>query len=338
MALFLLLFSKDKELGRKFLYQNPDGSQYFSGDLFESSGVTQFREKIIKFEEDKTSPLVSSNILMQGDSFMLTDYDSKPLPNVLKNVTGKNIFFYKNEDKEITPLTYLKDIGYRAGAPKIFIYETIERHSDTRALALTSDFSDKAEAPVDQKIVTLRKAIGHFIFDEVDVEYFIRNNFIFRPVILWLKNEAFLWFGSLDEKTPVYLDKPKMLFNVSEVYFYNDKSKFKSIDKMADNISQEAKLLKDKYNLTLVYLVIPTKISIYGGLLDNFKKYDDFIPILQTALAKRDVIYVDVYDVFKNYSQKKPESKLYYAGDSHYNSLGKNLLVETLINSNIGLK
>ncbi len=104
---------------------------------------------------------------------------------------------------------------------------------------------------------------------------------------------------------------------------------------MADNIAQEARLIQEKYNLTFVYLIIPNKFSVYGDLVAGGKSYDNFIPLLQAALQKRGIQYIDVYQIFTQYKKTNPDDLLFYGGDTHYSPVGKQLVIDEIINSKI---
>jgi hypothetical protein len=55
--------------------------------------------------------------------------------------------------------------------------------------------------------------------------------------------------------------------------------------------------------------------------------------MLQEQLALKNVKYIDIYNIFINFRNQYPEKLLYYAGDTHYTSLGKSLLVNEIIKS-----
>jgi len=339
LAGFLLYAGKFKETGRKFLYQDSDANRYFNGNLFNYCGINKFKEQIIKIEPRKNSPSHEANIIMKGDSFFYTGLDSEPLPEYFEKITGQKVFYQAKLGYEITPLKYLERIGYQKGESKIFIYETIEQASIKRAQELESDLSGKNDnSATPDQIIDLGYNLGYFLFDSIDIEYFIRNNFIFKPLDLWFKNKAFIWLGDINSETPIYSDEPRMLFSESEISFNNRQNRFDSINQMADNISQETKLIKDKYNLTLIYLIIPNKFSIYGERAASGQEYDNFIPKLQEALKNKNIKYVDIYGVFNRYRQQHPDKLLYYVGDSHYTPLGKELLTNALAETIADLK
>lgn len=354
LALFFLIAGKDKTWGKRFLYQEPGKTQYLPGDLFNFCEVNQFKEKISGLTLRESTSTAGADIILEGDSFCNTGFDSEPLPNYLETVTGQTVFYRSTAKKELRPLEYLEANGYQKGEAKYFIWETIERYSVNRGLKLPSDFTKasklaaaststpslwaKVKSRLLSPVLTRWPKLKTILFDRVDVEYFIKNNFLFKPINLWFNNQAFNWLGDIDSRTPVYLNNPRLLFYFEEVEFAANKSKFDSLNKMADGIALEAKQIKQRYNLTLVYLVIPNKFSIYGDLVPGGQKYDNFIPKLEEALGKRGVKYVDIYQVFKAYQSQHPADSLYYAGDTHYAPRGKELVIQELLKADIGLK
>ncbi|MFA6514557.1 MAG: hypothetical protein WCT50_04715 [Patescibacteria group bacterium] len=347
LALFFLLAGKNKDFGRKFMeedygvggYREPDGKVYLSGDLFSYCRIESFREKIIETKLQTGTPIDKADIILKGDSFFNTGYDSYPVPNALQKITGKNIFYLPTSGYEITPLKYLEKIDYRSSAEKLFIVETIERNVMLRTQRLQSDFvndnQDGNYLTTDSRWFGIKDRIKNILFDRIGVEYFIKNNLIFKPINNWFKNKAFNWLGDIDSKTPIYSNNPKMLFFDEEVNFGKDKKKLDSINESADNVAKEARLIKEKYNLVLVYLIIPDKLSIYGDSVAGYKKYDNFIPRFQEALKVRGVKYVDIYQVLSDYHNVYPNDLLYYSGDTHYLPKAKELLINKLLNSDL---
>ena len=333
LALFFIYAGTNKEFGRKFLHKNHSDQNYSGGDLYNYSGLNRFKENRIRIPLENSTICNGSDMIIKGDSFFNTGWDSSPVPNYLQKISGKNIFYHSTTGSEITPLEYLEKFSCRNGETRFFIWETIERNSITRVVDLESDFSNRSK----KGTVSIWAKIKNNLFYQDDIEFFIKNNLFFRAISLWFKNLAFEWFGIIDSKTPLYLDDPNMLFYENEINFNKNKHKLSYIDKIANNIAKEADVIKDRYNLTLVFLIIPNKFSIYGEQILGEDEHDDFIPKLQTALELRGVSYVDVYDAFKNYQREHPNELLYYAGDTHYLPVGKKILIDELINAGIGL-
>ena len=152
---------------------------------------------------------------------------------------------------------------------------------------------------------------------------FIKNNQFVRPVNRWLRNRAYDWFGDISGKTPIFSRRPPLLFLDEEVEFYKNTEKLNTIDGASGLIEREAAVIKELYNLTLVIVVIPNKLTIYGDTVFGDTPYDQYIPRLQSALARRNVSFIDIFGGFTEYRKQYPQEMLYYAGDTHYSPNGK---------------
>ena len=129
-------------------------------------------------------------------------------------------------------------------------------------------------------------------------------------------------FKNITSLTPVYLKngKDSWLFyydqvNDNKTSFYYKHSQAE-MDSICDNMSDLAYELKKKYNMTLVYLPMPAKYTLYHTVINN-DEYNQFLPRLYDGLKKRNVNYINVYNDFCN-----SDTLLYYHTDSHWNQKG----------------
>lgn len=123
-----------------------------------------------------------------------------------------------------------------------------------------------------------------------------------------------------------------MLFYREEIGFAQMSKSDENVRKLAENISILDKELKKKYDLNLIYIAIPDKLTIYPEYYDYIWEYDDYLPRLQVELDRLDVEYVDVYSLFLDHKNEHPNEMLYYLSDTHYTAVGKMLMVELLRN------
>lgn len=329
LSVIILIAGKVKPLGTMILASQERQKGVVNGDLYSLSFLEGFRETITETKLKERFPCADKPIVIMGDSFFNTGFDSDPVPNALEESIGKKICYRATSRQDLTPLQYVAMMGHTNNdRPGIFVWETIERKSLERALALNSaDNSDTV--PVKKRHSERWEAIHHALFDRVDVEYILKNNRYTRPLNVWLRNKAFAWFGDTNQKTPIATLNPPMLFMDDEVAFHENASKINQIDTAADAIVHQARILKDRHNLTLLYVIIPDKFSIYGDLAGG-RAYDQYIPRFLEALEKRNVHTLDLYRIFKEQKQKSPNTLLYYAGDTHYTPVGKKLLIDVL--------
>jgi hypothetical protein len=99
---------------------------------------------------------------------------------------------------------------------------------------------------------------------------------------------------------------------------------------MAFNISLLGKILKEKYDLELIYVIMPTKYTVYGKYHDDFMGYNNFIPSVLDSLEKLEVNTFDTYSLYTN-ALDIDKDFLYYSGDTHFTPRGKKMLVNEII-------
>lgn len=331
LALLFLFAGKNKDFGRRFLTVDGNNDNSF-GDLYAIAGIDRFKERINSTNNIEYHSLIEAEIILMGDSFFAIGFDSLPVANYLENETGKKIFLNGITLDNTTPLEYFQKNNYAKGKQKLFILETNERVSIFRAMNMKADFvtEEKISRLIAPAVNYWQEKHRLFLFKD-DTEYFIKNNFAVKPINIWLKNILFDWFGEIDYRTPVYSTDPDILFYKEEVEFNRDAGKADKIEEMAGIIATEAEILKDRYNLTLVYLIIPNKFTLYSDLIAKEMPYDDYIPRLQEALKRRNVAYIDIYSRYREYQRRHPDELLYYRGDTHFNAKGKQLLTDELL-------
>lgn len=342
LGLLFFVGAKNEILGDLLLYGSVAATPvYQGGDLYEINLIQNFKQDIKIWGLKPGSPVDQARYIVLGDSFFYLGLDSEPVLHYLQDTLIGGVF-YQQKQQGITPVNYLNQAGFKKGAPKIFVWETVERSSLDGALALSADLNPPPAKQgkfeqLKSLAVLLANKLGPYLSifkpDKPRVEYLIRNNLLAKPLVVWLKNKDFEWFGDIDNVTPLYSTKPDMLFLNAEVAFHNNSDKVNEINRLADSIAQESVLLKREYNLQLVYVPIPDKLSIYFNAvkLPYPYSYDRYLPFLEQALADRGVVVVDVYGVFSRFRQTNPNELLYYSGDTHYTPLGKTMAETELI-------
>jgi hypothetical protein len=109
--------------------------------------------------------------------------------------------------------------------------------------------------------------------------------------------------------------------NTSFYYQFSDDE----INTICNNIADLAQQVREKYNLYMVFMPIPSRYAIYHVVL-NQDSYNNFLPRIYEGLEKRGVPVIKLYDVYKN-----SEEILYYGTDTHWNKKGLDIaLDETL--------
>jgi hypothetical protein len=123
-----------------------------------------------------------------------------------------------------------------------------------------------------------------------------------------------------------------MLFNKEDIEFDGKVKTNLNYDQFADNVNNIKKVLSEKYNLQLVYIIIPNKYSIYRDILPEQKSYINFIPLITEKLKKRNVKTEDLYSIFIEYRKKFPDKLLYYGSDTHFNEIGQEIFINVIQN------
>lgn len=320
-ALFILVGGKIKTFGRIFLPTQSEKNISY-GDLYTISELNDFHLPIPTVKSTNKSSMENANIFAFGDSFLGSHFGIKNLPSLLEDNLKMPVFAVPVAVEN--PLAYLESINYKKGAAKIVIVESVERYAVNRGLAYTTP----TKSPTN--ISSWRKRVNdldYAIFDTTDIDYFFKHNIFINPIRLFLKNLNFSLFGRIDSRISVFSLNPPMLFYFEEVNFDKNIQNAKLAPKVANNIKILGEILKNKYNLDMVYVVIPNKYTIYN-YLDKHGSYNYFIPRLQSELSKQKVNYVDLYTPYMlNRTNERP---LYYPNDSHFAPLGKEIMAEEL--------
>jgi hypothetical protein len=321
-ALVIVLCGKLPAIGKNFVTQGPTNK--VSGDLYRLCKVDRFRESIAIIPKSLTAPLEQAEILTLGDSFFNSSLQSGLFADELAvksgfavhNLADSNFF-----EPFSYPLAYLKAIGYQPDRRRILILESVERSSLERTTTFDSAGGSSANR---------LNAVAFKLFKNNDVEYFFKNNLVTHPVLKWVKNLRFDWFGSIDKAIGAYSLNPDMLFYQRDLDFAALAKPAPVLDRAADRIADLARTLRRKYNLELLFVVVPDKYSLYRDYLDQEKPYDRYIPRLVERLRDRGVPAVDLYSAYLRF-RRNDTRPLYFAGDSHYTATGKIVLVDECI-------
>ncbi len=341
VALFFAVCGKIHPLGKLFLvsgydYQNTE-MKYRYGDLYRFSHVSEFKELIpITPPAKHDDQLNDCDLILIGDSFFESIIGEDKFAALLEKRLNRKIYdaSYSQEEAAWKPLEYLESIYYQKDRKRVLILETVERYVEERCLNsyLVSDGRFK------RILKDIRDKTNDF-FGQKDINYFFDNNYLTEPAIDLKADLNFNLFGQINELTPLYSLNPPMLFYKDEVEFDLKAKTDEQVSNIADNLVKLRDILKDKYNLELVFILIPNKFSIYCDLFDGKYKYDDFIPRFTKVLISRGIITNDLYTKLNSAKPDYQREKLYYMSDTHFNTYGRNIVLDEsvgLINSVTG--
>jgi hypothetical protein len=322
---FLLLFGKIHLLGKILIVKENNytlGGQRYA-DLYRFCKVDAFKEVIdYGVPIDRNDSLDYADILIIGDSFFGV-IGPDDFAQTLRKRSGLKITSISNMDEGAlwNPLVVIQDKTFNISKKRILILESAERYSTARAKwypKLNPDLLSK---------YSLIEDISNGIFTFSDLNFFFNNNILLEQFIDFRASFLFKYTNEIDKNIGSYSLNPNLLFYKEEVSFDRDLKSKGLIDQTAENILIVSKILETKYNIKLIYVVIPNKFSIYNDYVNGKYEYDNFIPLLCKELDERHVLNINLYDSYMNYRRDGGTEWLYYKSDTHFTQFGREFLV-----------
>ena len=318
-ALFIVIGGKYPAFGRLFVADEPVG--YTTGDQYRMCDLDRFWEEIPVQKPSEMAALEEADVLTLGDSFFNSTLASDLFANELGRKAGlkvHNLHTTAFFEPQSYPLSYLESSGYHGGRRRILILESVERTVLERG-----DTYNKPGASTSNKL----DALAFKVLKNNDVEYFFKHNIFVYSLGKWLKNFRFNYLKVVDKSIGAYSENPAILFYQRDLEFGRLKKTEAMLDATADSVARLSATLKKRYDIDLIYLVIPNKYSIYHGLVTGGDRYDNFIPRLTKKLTDRGVKNLDAYSLYSRFN-KAGMPLLYFSSDTHYTAYGKSVLVD----------
>jgi len=306
------------------------------GELYYFNFIKNFREEGLprskaKYRHTEKHPqLQEADMLIFGDSFM--DFSRMiTFPERLSDTLNCRVY-YERFFNDHRPLVSLKEAGYENNSTKIAIYESAERYIPIRF----AHPHVEEDIPADSRS-GMRKAFAsvlHWIFlEDSEVKYstMLNRSILTTDIHSYINTLKFNTFGYIPATTPDYAfnEKHPWLFYYEEVnedstsYYYQFTDE--QINNYCNNIEGLAKQLKEKYDLEMIFMPIPSKYTIYHKLI-NDDPYNNLLPRIYEGLAVRGVPYIDIYH---DYSDS--DEILYYGTDTHWNIKGLDIALENTL-------
>jgi len=303
------------------------------GELYYFSHILHFREKGLppaqqKFEYSaKHASLKDCEILTFGDSFFEFSRH-KQFPERIADDFNKEVH-YVNYDH---PLDYLNSNHYLDTTPKLVLFERVERY-----IPITFEHEHKMH-PIKKETESALLKIWKYLRSKLFVarseelyDAMLKRSYLTSHIYSLISTIKFDLFGYISKMSPKYFKNGKnsWLFyhdqvNGTKTSFYYQHTQ-SGMDSICNNMKILADKLKLKYNLTVVYLPLPAKYTLYHGVI-NDDEYNDFLPRLYDGLDKLGVRHIKVFNDFKN-----SDTLLYYRTDGHWNQKGIDLAYNTTI-------
>jgi hypothetical protein len=303
------------------------------GEQYYFSFISHFREKNLpgattKHQySDKQPSINEAEIFAFGDSFFDIARPAQYPTNLAEKLHKKVYFGYVD-----FPLQHLNKNNYTDTTSKIMIMGYVERFIPMKF----STFRDTSYTRVNErsKAYRIAKNIKDMIFYREDEEFYdalLKRSYITTEIYSAIATLKFDMFDYISKFTPVYYlgDTIPWLFHDNSVndqnssfYYQHSNDEVRAVANTLDSLSKE---LKRMYNITLVFMPIPSKYTICHRKLNNHR-YNNFIPRLQKKLAKRNVHYIDLYSDFIT-----SKELLYFGTDGHWNEKGMRLTVDKTV-------
>lgn len=310
---FVVFAAAYKPFGRFFL-ENNDPFRNAYGDLYDFALIQEFKEQIRLFpNKENAVSLEKSPIMLIGDSFSAIPYDDYSLPYLVERDAGIPVYYISPTSTLHTPL----DVKHPR---KLLIFEIAEWH----LAGLSDNYLYKWLSNTPAESVYNKTSFS------ADIAYFFRSNIAVKVVKQIIRIARYKFLHVIDERIPLFSTDPKLLFYSEDVNTFYQTETDQYVSSLADSFVQLKNKLATKYNTDLLLVVIPGKYSLYNDFINKNDKYDNLIPKLQVQLLKNKVSFIDTYSLFK--ANRINDGKLlYYAGDSHYNAVGKALLAKEIV-------
>jgi hypothetical protein len=345
MSLALLILVKTRSLAPWFGRICPQEDWIKYGDLYGQTLVPEFKilippEQGPPLSRNPSTDAATLRVYVMGDSFMPFRRGHPNYVASLAERLGQPVGF------EGWDIPSAKCLYTRLHSPvdksvrRLVVIERVER-------ILTEQFADIKECPawmVEEHRAT--RSVGAFLarasdFIFEDSEAAFRVFFSFSRMTLPLA-EAFFTLrfrltGQLEGRSVVYSLNPPFAFFERETnpalptsfYYPHDDA---IVERIADNIARMRTEVKEVANADLVFMPIPNKYTLYHTVANN-DPYDDFLPRVCDAVAKRGVPVVRLYEKFK------AEKRLtFYPTDTHWSPVGIDIALDETMAVLRGLK
>jgi SGNH hydrolase-like domain, acetyltransferase AlgX len=277
----------------------------------------------------------TSNFLF-GDSFAIFECGGEALGKQLAAelhapVLTLGYYEYPN------PLTFLGAYRERH-LPCVLVFEVVERQIDWRfhdrfpIKGVVCDSKNKHFRSVTPDEPWYRQVYNALFEDTAQKhEYLFKNSLLTFPLLEWWNTLCFDTAGLAPSLVPLYSSKPPLLFAKTEVDTFFEPHTDEMIDRLAGNIAQLARDLREEYNCELILSPVPDKLTVYCSRVTQYH-YDGYLPRLSAALRARGVRTVELLPRFQS-----AKDLLYFPTDTHWNERGVRIAVEEVVKAWPGL-
>lgn len=329
ISLFVTICSKDSAIGGIFLTgerEINDNKKLVFSDLYRFCKIDYFKEEYIASEDFTNNPHPDScEIFLSGDSFFYGMINGENTAQLIEKITGLSVYnmsLYKNIAVPF-PLAYLKNINITPDKRRILVLESVERFS--LANALNNYLVENTNLEIRYKINSFKKEIS-----SEKTEYWILNSIFAHKIRNIKSNFSFNLFGKISSEISAFSLTPCYLFYKEETDFHLQKKNENEISAAAGNINKLADILDKKYNMDLIYVIIPNKYTLYGNNANSNFEYDNYIPNLISRLTKKTNV-INGHAIYNEFLKNNNCDSLYFRSDTHFTPFGREILLNRLM-------
>ncbi len=301
------------------------------GDITDQAAMSLVHTKIPLLPKYQYQTwLQTSDIIFFWDSFFESTLDSFQFADEValnSDITTHHIPV-DNLMREVNfnPILYLQAINYTGSDQKIMVLESVERY----ALDIATHYD---------KLIYEKKSVSSFdklhersnkpLLNTSRIRYFFTKNKILWPFIQWKTNYLYEFLWEIPSSIWVIDETSWMMFHHEQFSFLQREKNDAYLDEIAKKIAWIQEQLVQQFNITLQYMIIPNKISIYPELA--WVDYDNFIPRFENILRKNGVNYISAYNKLQKSKLNERKAWLYFKNDTHFTRIGKEIIVREVI-------
>lgn len=306
-----------------------------SGDQYLISKIQDYKITNVKrFPQKINTPIQEADIIIMGDSFSHVNLGYKNLADSIRVKTKLKVHIYNlNGSGELwtitNPTEYLKKTNYRrTNERRILILQSVDRNTAVRYMNIdTNKNVHSSEEEITFSLYTiLAQTQSQIITRTKSLEYFLTENNLTSTFSEKINTIRFHLYKDLPALTPQYSSNPKSLFYSEEIKFENNQLSKSDIKKLSKNIKAISDTLDTKYNLELVFVLMPNKYTAYKGFTNKEGNGGIFYNKIYKNLQDEKVKYIDLYHPLTG-SKSFP----YWPGDTHLNQVGHQIFIDQVM-------
>jgi SGNH hydrolase-like domain, acetyltransferase AlgX len=343
-AILLFLAAKSEYVMDRFT-----NTDIVVGDMSREVKITEFQVGVPPSVESDDSfylpGMHDAELLLIGDSFFRWHRGGPVFAEQLSHATGlhaANLWPSNGRGYPQRIMSQLAAAGVEwSDTARVLIVECVERnlvrnYTDPQYVLEVKPgdvLKDDDSVPSGNAggLVDLLRTIRYRWFEaaEVNYQFLLQNSHATTGMVELYTTMRYRWFDSMPGNITVYSADPVMLFYEPTIdasqhsYFYPHPDE--TVAAIAETIQLVQAQVLEQYNLQLVFLPIPNKITIAHDNVTDVP-YDMLMPRLHDELVERSIPTIDLYVPFRTLNEIP-----YHATDTHWNQVGIDLTIQHLV-------